>query len=185
MKTTIKIIAVILLNLGFLDKSYSKTLERFEVLLFKAVQLSPALKWEKDENGALYASKSIEDRLHEIKIVFEDGQFIVVPSIFTVFEQDGTNITQLTFWPFAEPLEVTGVLEKLKSILVSPGFKLHPGIIKYFDESIKTNTITAGNFARAIVNGKNTTMEIGFKYKLTTATTPPVLYFPIIDIYKK
>ncbi len=166
-------------------KSDSKLTDLYEVYFYKSTTASKDLKWKKDKDGDLFTFRSIENQKHKLKIIFDDGNFLIVPSVLSLIMQEKGIVTSIDIWPFQDAYEPDRTVVELNHYLNERVFGLSRSVVNQFAKTIHRNIIISNHVERAVVNGKNSSLEIGFKYDLTQPLEGPKLYFPILYFYKE
>lgn len=166
--------------------SKNKNVELYEVHFGKHISKSPSLKWPVDKNThQLEPFTTVEKSFHHVKIVFENGEFVIMPSVFSIFDQKNKILNHVKVAPFEESLGVRKALEMFRRIMADPYVGFDSRVQKYFEKRVHENIIINQDSPKLRINGKLNSLAISFHQDIwAEAIDKDIRYHPFFTFFK-
>ena len=166
--------------------SQNKNVEVYEVHFGRNISESPSLKWPVDKKTHQPEPFTTEEKsLHYVKIVFENGDFVTLPSVFSVFDQENKILNHVKVAPFEKSLCVPKALEMFRRIMADPHVGFKPRVQKYFEKRVHENIIINQYSPNFRLNGELNALTIYFHQDIwAKAIEKEVRYHPFFTFFK-
>lgn len=180
------LILALFVSLGLMsEKAQSQTLKQYEVFFGKPIKDSKDLKWKSDEVTKLPKSMAVlEDERHQVKIIFRNGESLVLPSNFSVFDQTNGILDNIFISPFSQAEEPENAVTQFNKIISAPSAGMQRTIQQFFQNGVTAGMVGNETFLRHIIGG-DFMLQIGFRYDVwAKAVDKKTVYHPFFKFYR-